>query len=439
MSKRSKKWLLMMAVFMLMVLAACGSNKDSAGESSGDSDEVNLRMMWWGSQERHDRTLEVIDLYMEENPHVNISAEFSGWDGYWEKIATQAAGGNLPDIIQMDYKYLAEYVGRGLLADMNPYVENGSLDLSDVEDLYIDGGKIDGKLYALNIGANAHAIAVDNAILEEAGVEPLEPGYTWEDLQEIGKEISDNTDDNVYGIHPHAGIMGFKHYLRQHNQWLYNEEGTDLGYDDDQLLIDYLQITVDMLESGAAAPPDVFMAAGASIEQSPIVNGDTAILADIHSNQIIAMEAAAGRQIDLMLQPSLEGGELGHYIKPGQFFSIAETSQQQEEAAKFLDFFTNNIEANEILNAERGVPIATSVREHLKEQADESGTKMFEYVELAEEYSREIDPPDAQGSTEIETLFQNEVADPIYYGEISPEDAAANFRTKATDILSKNK
>ncbi|WP_066191530.1 MULTISPECIES: ABC transporter substrate-binding protein [Gracilibacillus] len=434
-----KKWMIIVSVLVVLILSACGSNNDATGGSSGDSDEVNLRMMWWGSQERHDRTLEVIDLYMEENPGVNISAEFTGWDGYWEKVATQAAGGNMPDIIQMDYKYLSEYVGRDLLADMNPYVEDGTLDLSDVEDLYIDGGKIDDQLYALNIGANAHAIAVDHAIFEEAGVDPLEPGYTWDDLKEVGQTISENTDDNVYGVHPSAGVMGFKHYLRQHGQWLYNEDGTALGYDDDQLLEDFLQITVDMLESGAAAPPDVFKVAGDSLEQSPIVNGETAILSDIHSNQIIALEAAAGRSIDLMLQPSMEGGELGHYIKPGQFLSIAKSSKQQEEAAKFLDFFTNSIEANEILEAERGVPIATEVREHLKEQADESGTKMFEYVELAEEYSREIDPPDPQGSTEIETLFENEVADPIYYGEITPEEAASNFRTKATTILENNK
>ncbi|SFL90896.1 carbohydrate ABC transporter substrate-binding protein, CUT1 family [Gracilibacillus orientalis] len=432
----TKKWhYLFFALVMTGLLVACSSS-DSASETDRDSsNKVELRMLWWGSQDRHDRTLEVIDLYMEENPNVTISAEFTGWDGYWEKMATQAAGGNLPDIVQMDYKYLAEYAGKGLLADLNPYLESDALDLSDVEDTYIDGGIIDDKLYAVNIGANAHAIVVDNAMFEEAGIDPLEPGYTWEELKEKAKALSDNLGDNVYGVHPGAGVMGFKHYLRQHDQWLYSEDGTELGYDDDQLLVDYLQITVDMLESGAAAPPDVFMTAGTNVEQFPIVNEETAIVMDIHSNQITAIESGAGRSLDLMLQPSLEGGELGHYIKPGQFFSVAESSEQQEEAAKFISFFTNSIEANEILNAERGVPIAGAVREHLKENASDAGRKMFEYVELAQEHSREIDPPDPQGSTEIESLFANEVQDPIYYGEVTPEEAAENFRAKASEIL----
>lgn len=392
-----------------------------------------------GSQDRHDRTLEVIDLYMEENPKVEISAEFTGWDGYWEKMATQAAGENLPDIVQMDYKYLAEYVGKDLLADLSGHVESGALDLSDVEDTYVGGGYIDDQLFAVNIGANAHAIAVDNAMFEKAGVEPFEPGYTYEDLKQAAAKLSENLGgDGVYGVHPMAGVMGFKHYLRQNGQWLYSDDGTKLGYEDDQILEDYLQVTVDMLESGGAAPPEVFMDADANVEQFPIVTEETAITMDIHSNQLIALESSAGRPLDLMLQPTLEGGELGHYIKPGQFLSVSSDSQQQEEAAKFISFFTNSIEANEILNAERGVPIATAVREHLKENASDAGKKMFEYVELAQEYSREIDPPDPQGATEIESLFENEVQDPIHYGEITPEEAAANFREKASEILAKN-
>ncbi|GIN58620.1 putative ABC transporter substrate-binding protein YesO [Lederbergia ruris] len=439
MHRKRKYWIAIILLCLTVgMLAGCNSKKGNSGGKS-DGDQVELRMVWWGSQDRHDRTLKVIDQYMEENPNVTISPEFTGWDGYWEKMATQAAGGNLPDIVQMDYKYLSEYVGKGLLADLNPFVENGALDLSDVEDTYINGGKLDDNLYAVNIGANAHAILLDKAMFEKANVPILEPGYTWEDLKDVAQQLSDNLGDGVYGVQPHAGVMGFKHYLREHGKWLYNDEGTGLGYEDDQLLIDFLQITVDMLESGAAAPPDVFKAAGGNVEQLPIINEKTAIVTDFHSNQLIAVEAAAGRPLDLMIQPMLEGGELGHYIKPGQFLSVSAHSKEQEEAAKFISYFTNSIEANEILDAERGVPIATKVREHLKEKASEAGKKMFEYVELAGEYSREIDPPDPRGSTEIETLFENEVADPIYYGEITPEKAAENFRKKASDILAKNK
>ncbi|WP_163536060.1 ABC transporter substrate-binding protein [Gracilibacillus sp. YIM 98692] len=455
MRQKVKKLLwVMMLLFLVGVLVACSSGEESNAsnedtdnnasdneEASQDSgkEEVELRILWWGSQDRHDRTLEAIDLYMEKNPHVTISPEFTGWDGYWEKMATQAAGGNLPDIVQMDYKYLSEYVGKDLLANLNPHVESGALDLSDVEDVYIDGGKIDGGLYAVNLGANSHAQAYDPAMYEKAGVEPLEPGYTYDELISKSQELSEKLGDDVYGIQPSANVMGFKHYLRLHDKWLYNDDGTGLGYEDDQLLVDFLQVIKELIDSGAGTPPELFKSAGSNIEQQSIVREQSAILMELHSNQLVALEQAAGRDLELMVQPMIEGGEKGHYIKPSQFFSVSTHSEEQEEAAKFIDFITNDLEANEILNAERGVPIAGEVREHLKSNLAPAGLKMFEFVELVQDYAREIDPPDPQGATEIESLFENEVEDPIYYGEVTPEEAAQNFREKATEILAKNK
>ncbi|WP_058306511.1 ABC transporter substrate-binding protein [Gracilibacillus massiliensis] len=412
-----------------------GSNDD--GSEASDGEQIELRILWWGSQDRHDRTLEVIDMYMEENPNVTISPEFSGWDGYWEKMATQAAGGNMPDIVQMDYAYLNEYVGRELLVDLNSLVDDGTLDLSDVDDVYIDGGKVDGSLYAVNLGANVHGVAYDPALFEEAGVEVPETEYTYEELNEMGVELSNNLD-GAYGIQPFAGVNNLRHYLRQNGVSLFNEDGTALGYDDDQLLVDFLQLTVDMQESGAAAPADVFMDAGSNIEQQPIVNGDTAMFLDIYSNQIVALESAAGRPLELALSPMLEGGEDGHFLKPSQFFSVTSHSEQQAEAAKFISYFTNNIEANEVLNAERGVPIATAVREHLRGLQDPVGVKMFDFVELAQDYSKPIDPPEPEGATEILSMYENEVEHPMYYQQISPEEAAANFREKASEILANN-
>ncbi len=35
------------------------------------------------------------------------------WSDYWTKMATQVAGKNMADVIQMDYRYIAEYARRG--------------------------------------------------------------------------------------------------------------------------------------------------------------------------------------------------------------------------------------------------------------------------------------------------------------------------------------
>ena len=63
---------------------------------------VDLRIAWWGSQDRHDRTIKVIDMYMKKNPNVKISYEFAGFADHLTKMTTQAAGNSLPDIMQQD-------------------------------------------------------------------------------------------------------------------------------------------------------------------------------------------------------------------------------------------------------------------------------------------------------------------------------------------------
>ena len=52
---------------------------------------VTLRILWWGSQTRHDLTMAAIEKFMEKNPDIKIEPEYTSWDGYWEKVARSPA------------------------------------------------------------------------------------------------------------------------------------------------------------------------------------------------------------------------------------------------------------------------------------------------------------------------------------------------------------
>ena len=112
---------------MMGSLAACGGNSGSTAETKAESaaeqttgaadtsaaadtaaaaaegEPVTLKFSWWGNQSRHDYTQKILDKYTELHPNVTFEAMPSGWDGYFEKLSTQAASGSMPDIVQMDY------------------------------------------------------------------------------------------------------------------------------------------------------------------------------------------------------------------------------------------------------------------------------------------------------------------------------------------------
>lgn len=108
-----------MAAAMCVSLAACGgSTASSSAESTASStaestasstadaastgdEEVDLRMAWWGSQDRHDRTIKAIELYESLHPNVKIEYEYYSFDDYFTKLKTLVASDQVWDIFQL--------------------------------------------------------------------------------------------------------------------------------------------------------------------------------------------------------------------------------------------------------------------------------------------------------------------------------------------------
>lgn len=135
---------LLFGIIMVVSLAACSSDDNASGKDdnseSGKDEDITLRMAWWGDQPRNDYTNEVIKMYEEQNPGITIEAEYASWDDYWQKLAPQAAANELPDIIQMDLSYLAQYAQNNQLADLTPFLED-QIDVSNINENIVSDRK----------------------------------------------------------------------------------------------------------------------------------------------------------------------------------------------------------------------------------------------------------------------------------------------------------
>lgn len=408
-----------------------------APKNEGTPQQITLRVGWWGSQDRANRTLNAVKIFEQQNPNIKISTEFLGWDGYWEKMSTEAAAKNLPDVMQMDDAYLPDYVQRGLLEDMTPYVASGALNLKDVDDSYVAAGRLNNKLYALNLGANAVAIAYDPALFEKAGVQELKPGYTWDDYANTARQLQQKLGKGVYGTPLSNGIDSFKQFLMERGAFLYNKDGTGLGYDDDKLVVEWFTYWNNLRQDKVAPPPEM-TASLTALEDQLIVHQKTPFLS-LHSNQIVAVTKSANRPIKLIEYPSYPGGQKPQYLKPSQYFSVTSSSKQKDAAIKFIDFFTNDLKANEALGGERGVPIAGKVRENLKQQLDPAAKIAFDYVDYVGKNFPPLTYKDPAAASEInETLYKN-ISDKVNYGQLTPEQAAKEFRQQAEKIFKTKK
>ena len=131
-------------------LTACAPGARGGGDSGGDEGgTTTLALAWWGNPTRNKNTQAEIDAYLKANPNVKIEAQPGEFASYWEKLATQTAGGTAPDIIQMDMAYISEYGNRGALLDLS------QVDVSKFVEGTVESGKIDDKLVGINAGINS--------------------------------------------------------------------------------------------------------------------------------------------------------------------------------------------------------------------------------------------------------------------------------------------
>src|SRR3569833_1675006 len=144
----------------LMGSTALAATGVIGGISPAMAADVHLRLYWWGGQARADRTNAVSDLYAKVNPGFTYDKDFNAFNDYWPKLGTQVAGGNAPDVFQMDYRYIVEYANRGAVQALDDYVGK-SLNLDDFDKDQIEGGMVIGQLYAVSLGASSDALLVN--------------------------------------------------------------------------------------------------------------------------------------------------------------------------------------------------------------------------------------------------------------------------------------
>lgn len=120
------------------------------------------------------------------------------------------------------------------------------------------------------------------------------------------------------------------------------------------------------------------------------------------------------------------------------FFSISAQAKHPAEAAMFMDFFTNSLDANKVLEAERGVPISPTIRDALSPTLGGPQKQTFDYISLVEQHSTPIDPPDPPSAGDVLSNNFNPIVEQVLYGKITPEDGAKQFREQANAVLVKN-
>jgi multiple sugar transport system substrate-binding protein len=339
---------------------------------------AEIRMGWWGNDDRAARTLQVIELFQAAYPEIKVKGEPNGGTAdHFQIIDTQLAAKNAPDIIQFggnwpDYKQYLEplnaYLGKQLLIDTPERFDQNAL---------VPATAADSNLYAVSLGTNTLVLAYNKTMIEAAGVALPKDNMSWDELMAYGKELKAKLPKEV------APFVDNSTNQANYLSYFYTQQGTQLWTTDNggksYATVDsakkWLQIWADMRAAGLIPDADTTATyAETGADSSALVAGKAAI-GLTWSNQIAGYQAAMKDKLGATTLPM--GGEKSYVIQMSQYLAINKDSKNKEAAALFINFFVTTPTAGAVLQTNRGVPCSPVVRQKIAAGATNTDKEVY--------------------------------------------------------------
>ena len=424
-----KKTLAVLLALMLCLSAFAGGEKESAGNS--------LRFMWWGGDDRNAATIDVMNKYMEENPGVSIAAEINSDSGYVDKVAVMLASGTAPDIMQQNVDAVPDFVSRGdFFVDLYQYPEIFDTSTFDANFL-ASFGTFDGKLLAVPTGISGLAMIANNEAAETCGID-LTKQITWENMLADGAKLHQEHPDYYY-LNVDTKILTeyvLRPYLRQiSGKVLIDNETKEFGFTR-ETLVEALTFIDQCYKQGVFQPAQESATFWQQIQNNPKwMEGKFVFGFAATSNANLLMTAIPEGSFTAVKMPLAEDRvNDGYFVDTPQYMTVYSKSKNVEEAVKFLNYFYNDPEAQEILRDVRSVPPTAAAREVCAELGILDPVIM-QAVSYAESMNG---TPDKGLSTSPEVIqIQQDAIESIAYGTATPEEAADRMITLLEDYVSR--
>lgn len=398
----------------LATTAACSAAGDAG------SDQVTLSITWWGNPARAEATEQAIELFEQKNPGIKVQRSPASFSGYYDKLNTQFAADAAPDIFQDDQ--VTTYVDQGRLLDLT---DRDDLDLSKIDEGFLNQAKVDGRLYEVPAGTSPMALVFRSSILDQAGVE-VDSNTSWEEFTEAGRQVQAVLDEGQWAIADSSSQHNhFQVWLRQQGKDWFAEDGS-LGFSADDLTR-WWAYWQTLRDEGITPPADVTVAsAGGDVSKSPIARN-------------LVQLSIYGTSVTLPSEDWSYGALPGEAANPGAYlmransWAVNAASKHPDEAVALVNFLINDPEAGKILGMSRGIPPNAEIAEQIVPQLSPKEKQIADYVAYLREpgNSAGAPAPDPAGTRNIRSEMFDRHSQSVMFGKATPEQAALAFVAEA--------
>jgi multiple sugar transport system substrate-binding protein len=419
------------SVTAVLLLAGCSGSGTAAPSSSATKPPVAgaLTLGYWGSSTRVAKYDQIDKAFEAKYPGTEVQSSATDFLSYFNKLPVQVASRTMPCVTTMQTRQLNDYTTSGVLTDLQPLIDSGQIDVSDIPKNLLDYGRgADGKLYMIPFGIAWNAITVNQSMLKQYDIPALTEGFTWDDY---GKWLKDAASKLPKGVaatdNQSEDESTFAAYVLSHGYSLFNKKGKTAF--PKSVLTDYWNMWAKYQKAGYTTTPQQNAEEPAQLEQFYVTQGK-ALSEQTAGNALPGIQAAnPSANMAAVAFASGKAGLGNMFFVSG--YSIPKSCSNTAAAAAYVDFFTNNDASAAIFASDNG---AVANAKQLKQQIAnpvspgvKSVLQQYQYI-LSKKVAAPVIP---KGYNAVfETAFRRYSED-IQFGRTTVSQAVDGFLKEA--------
>jgi multiple sugar transport system substrate-binding protein len=366
----------------------------------------------------------MIGIFEAANPNVNVEVETAPFDEYFTKLQALIAGGEAPDVFELNYENFVTFASKGVLADLTGHMET---DPDSAVGVYYprsyDAFNYNGLQAGLPATFSTVVLFYNKDLFDAAGIDYPAADWTWADAVEAGKAITD-ADAGVWGLYSPIQFWEFYKKAAQNGCSFFNEDQTEVTIDSPEC-VEALQTMIDFVTTDGVMPSDIDMA---GISDGDLFNsGNLGML--VTGIWMYGAFADAPFAWDIQGEPGM-AEKATHFFANG--VSVFAASEHRDAAYEWAKFFTSSPEMAEIRVAS-GWELPTLnnpeyVEGYLSQTPPDNRAAVFESLEYS------IVPPVIARQNEMQDTV-NQLIDLVKLGELTPEEALSQAKVQIEELM----
>ncbi|MGW5650383.1 ABC transporter substrate-binding protein [Streptomyces humi] len=217
------------AALLALPLSACGSGEDGGGSSDASGKvQGDITFQTWNLRANFKSYFEgVIADFEKKYPDTHVKWIDQPAEGYADKISADAAGGTLPDVVNVSPDLVAPLAKAGLALDLDKAA-------AKYRSEYLDGAWASHRIpgmsgtYAFPWYLNTGPLFYNKTLFKQAGLDPDQPPTTYDDLFTDALRMAKQSGGKVATLANVPTIEDFGRYGAE----LMDKQGTGFAFND---------------------------------------------------------------------------------------------------------------------------------------------------------------------------------------------------------------